>query len=338
MRSRLAAIAEIVLVTVAFNLIAGVVLRALVPAEFRALADDYEQPSLYPGALAEALRLFVRFGIGIVLAFSLLWWRRRVSPAEAGVTRAGRSWGSLILTGVAVWAFATLPFDLLYLVNGLRPLGEGFTFFDTVAPLWSRPDFWAMWAASALLLPPLFEETLFRGYARTRLAESYGPMGAVIISSFLFMLMHGHFYSTDPLKPLTLAVNIFAVLCWAYAAHRTGSIVPGVVAHALGNMPWPRTMEVIGSLLVLQLVILAVARGPVREWLSAFAREWRGRDRGATAFGVLLSTAFLVPVMSLMAAGQRRTMILAGVAWLVVFATAWVLDLLGDRRVRTGPT
>lgn len=332
MRRRIAAIGEIILVTVAFNLIAALLLRALVSREFLALGDDYEQANLYPGAAAEALRLSVRFGTGILLAFSVLWWRRRVSPAAAGVTRAGKSLGSLIATGVVVWAVATIPFDLLHLFNGVVPVGEGFTFFDTVGPLWSRPDFWALWAASALILPPLFEETLFRGYARTRLAESYGPMGAVIVSSFLFMLMHGHFYSTDPLKPLTLLVNIFAVICWAYAAFRTGSIIPGMVAHALGNMPWPRTMTVMALLLAVQLLILLLARTSVREWFWAFAREWRGRDRSGTLFGTALAIVFLVPVMSLGAAGMQTAMFTLGSAWLVVFIVSWITDLRSSSR------
>ena len=332
MRRRIAAIGEVILVTVAFNLIAAFLLRALVSREFLALGEDYEQADLYPGAAASALRLTIRFGIGIALGFALLWCRRRVRPAEAGVTRAGKPLGSLILTGVVVWAFATIPFDLLYLFNGVVQVGEGFTFFDTVGPLWSRPDFWALWAASALILPPLFEETLFRGYARTRLAESYGPMGAVIVSSFLFMLMHGHFYSTDPLKPLTLVVNIFAVICWAYAAFRTGSIIPGMVAHALGNMPWPRTLAVMATLLAVQLAILLIARTTVCEWLASFAREWRGRDRAGTTFGVALSFLFLVPVMSLGAAGIRSAMTGLGAAWLVVFIVSWITDLRNSQR------
>jgi membrane protease YdiL (CAAX protease family) len=332
MRRHLAAIGEIVLVTVAFNLLAALLLRALVSPEWLAAGEDFERADLLPGAAAETVRLTVRFGIGIVIAFALLWWRRRVPPAAAGVTRAGKSVPSLVLTGVVVWAVATIPFDLLYLLNGVLPLGEGFTFFETARPLWARPDFWALWAASALILPPLFEETLFRGYARTRLAESFGPMGAVVVSSFLFMLMHGHFYATDPLKPLTLAVNIVAVTGWAYAAHRTGSIVPGMVAHAIGNMPWPRTIGVIGALLLVQLVIIAIARGAVREWLGAFARDWRARDRAATTFGVAVSLVFLVPVMSLMAAGRRLPVIILGAAWLVAFAAAWMLELRRERR------
>jgi membrane protease YdiL (CAAX protease family) len=300
MKGRLGALAEILLVTLAFNVLAALLLRVLVDPGWLDLAGEYDRADLYPTAGASAVRLITRFGIGIALGFDLLWWRRRVTPAAAGVTLAGRPIGSLIVTGVVLWAFATLPFDLLYLVHNVVPIGEGFTFFSTVVPLWRRPDFWVAWAAGALILPPLLEETLFRGYARTRLAESYGPMGAVIVSSLMFMLMHGHFYSTDPLKPLTMLTLIFGVVCWGYAALRTGSIVPAIVAHAIGNMPWPRTMGVIGTLFVVQLIILAIAHRPVREWLDAFGRDWRERDRAATAFGVVLTILLLVPAMVLL--------------------------------------
>lgn len=328
---RTAAIGEILLVTASFNGIAALLLRRLLTPAEAALAEDYALPDLLPGAAVTAVRLVVRFGIAIAIGFALLWWRRRRRPADVGVTRSGRSWGALAMTGVVVWAVGTIPFDLLYIVNGLHPFGQGFPLLNDPGPLLGRFDFWIAWLAGAVVLPPLLEETFFRGYARGRLEEAYGGMGAVVVSSLLFMLAHGHFYSTDPVKALTLVANLFAVACWAYAALRTGSIVPGIVAHALGNMPWPRTVPFLGALVLIQLVIIAASREAVRDYVVAAARDWQRSDRPATRFGALLSVACLVPLMTMAAAGMRRPLVITAVAWLLVFTAAWGLDTVRER-------
>lgn len=77
------------------------------------------------------------------------------------------------------------------------------------------------------LAAPLFEEILFRGVLFGGLRRPLGPWGAGLVSSVLFALLHG-----DPQAGLVLAVlgGIFAALY-----HKTGSLWPAVLAHALWN-------------------------------------------------------------------------------------------------------
>ncbi len=298
--ARAAAYLEVLAVVLAFNVIAAALLRQFVPPEILALDQDFAQTNLYPGAAVGAVRMLLRFGVGIAIGFALLYWRRKTRMRDAGVTLAGRSARTLIGTGVITWAVAALPFTMIFVVNAVVPFGEGFELFENIYTLLPRADFWAIWLAGAVVLPPILEEIFFRGYARTRLAEVYGDFGAVIVVSFIFMLMHGHFYAADATKIASLLVLIYGAIAWAWVTLRTGSILPAVVAHALGNMPWPRAdVMFMSALMLLQVGLIVWAWRPVRENFRDFASAWQRSDRGAILAGVAVVVATLVPLMLL---------------------------------------
>lgn len=80
-----------------------------------------------------------------------------------------------------------------------------------------------------LLLAPIAEEFFFRGILLKALREHYAAWLSVIGSSLIFMGAHGHL----ALGPLVLGV-INAILML-----RTGSIIPGMVFHAVANTYGP---------------------------------------------------------------------------------------------------
>ncbi|MFM8415649.1 MAG: lysostaphin resistance A-like protein [Planctomycetota bacterium] len=96
-----------------------------------------------------------------------------------------------------------------------------------------RRDPWAVGLvlASAVVAAPLVEELFFRrilqGWLETRLPQADG-LGAITISAAAFALAHqGQGLAYVPLFPLGLVLGILA--------HRTGSIVPCILLHALFN-------------------------------------------------------------------------------------------------------
>ncbi len=78
------------------------------------------------------------------------------------------------------------------------------------------------------LLPAIFEETLFRGAVFGSMRKSgWGTWKAVFISGALFSLFHGNPEQT-----------VYQFLCgaaFALLAQRSGSILPGILAHFLNN-------------------------------------------------------------------------------------------------------
>ena len=92
--------------------------------------------------------------------------------------------------------------------------------FDNVAPF-------AVVAVGAVLLAPVIEETFFRGFIFGGLLGRWGWLTAAGVSSLVFGLAHLSLYV---IIPFTGVGFLFA---WSY--RRTGSIIPGIVAHTLVN-------------------------------------------------------------------------------------------------------
>ena len=80
----------------------------------------------------------------------------------------------------------------------------------------------------AVVLAPIGEEWLFRGFLYGGLRRQFGSLFSAILSSGCFAVLHG--YSWMGL----LAVFLYGlVFCWLY--QRSGSLLPGILVHAIYN-------------------------------------------------------------------------------------------------------
>ncbi|OPZ47141.1 MAG: CAAX amino terminal protease self- immunity [Actinobacteria bacterium ADurb.BinA094] len=79
----------------------------------------------------------------------------------------------------------------------------------------------------AVVMAPLFEEVVFRGFLFRGLANSWGWMAGALVSAVVFGCAHLQFEVFVPLAGLGF------VLAWAY--RRTGSLWTSIVMHALFN-------------------------------------------------------------------------------------------------------
>jgi membrane protease YdiL (CAAX protease family) len=98
---------------------------------------------------------------------------------------------------------------------------------DIFRNLFSPDESW--WGALFVLVvvAPLTEEVLFRGLILRGLLSRHGARLAIVLSAALFALMH-----MNPWQ--MISASLFGVLFgWWY--HRTRSIVPGLIGHALAN-------------------------------------------------------------------------------------------------------
>ena len=88
---------------------------------------------------------------------------------------------------------------------------------------------------SLVVLPPLVEETVFRGFIFTGLRSSLKWWWAAFITSLIFATAHLEFGSGQPLL-WSAAIDTFTlslVLC--YLRQKTDSLWPGILLHALKN-------------------------------------------------------------------------------------------------------
>jgi membrane protease YdiL (CAAX protease family) len=81
--------------------------------------------------------------------------------------------------------------------------------------------------AIAGVIGPICEEFFFRGWMLLGFLNRYSPARATMLSSLLFALSHVY--------PLLMVITFSAGCFFAWMARRTGSLIPTIAAHIVGN-------------------------------------------------------------------------------------------------------
>ena len=312
MRARAAALHELVGVFITGTLVARLVsVRLNVPsAGLRDLAPG-QSPDFSALAFSTTVNLLLRYGLILGLAFAIGWWHRRRRPAAYGVTPAGLSLrGHVAIAGVLFAVGGFVPRLLLFLKDHLD-LGASPPHWDLIAPR-ASVDYWLYMAAGSFVLVPIFEELFARGYVQTRLGEDFGPGRALVMTALMFALSHRQYFLPSVLGVGMVLALIFASLAGGFVRHRYGTLIPVVLAHALGNVPvrgWGQAI-VLGGMVVVILLAHKLIVAHAREASALIMmREVLGPA------GIVVLTVFAVLAI---AAISRDALLPAGVAALVV--------------------
>jgi membrane protease YdiL (CAAX protease family) len=81
----------------------------------------------------------------------------------------------------------------------------------------------------ATVFAPIFEELLFRGLVFATLRRQFRSVVAAALSAAIFSSLHGY-------SLLGFASIFWTGVLWAWAYEKTGSLLPGIVAHGLSNL------------------------------------------------------------------------------------------------------
>jgi membrane protease YdiL (CAAX protease family) len=90
---------------------------------------------------------------------------------------------------------------------------------------------WVAWAIIIMssIVAGICEETGFRGYMQVPLEKKYGPRVAIILTSFVFMLIHLTKSWSAPILPhIFFASVLLGILAW-----KSGSLIPGIIGHSI---------------------------------------------------------------------------------------------------------
>ena len=131
-------------------------------------------------------------------------------------------------TGLAILlVVAAMVFNFLYAQYVIPGIGMQDEMKKILAEIARTPiNLVAMFVAIAIAAP-VVEELLFRGFLQNALTKYVPVWGAIILSSFLFSLVHGQPYAIPGLMSLSLA--------FGYLYHRTGSLRTNIVLHMTNN-------------------------------------------------------------------------------------------------------
>lgn len=185
----------------------------------RALLPDHVLAVLGAGLMflctCGFLFLLVTVGGGHPLRALGLVERRPVHRAVIGVVA--------LLTALPLIVLATLFMRALWMQLGKEPGLQGV--LESARTMGSGAFLIVVFAG--VVVAPLTEEILFRGFLYGTLRRYAGAFGSIVVSALAFALLH---------EPITF-LPIFVIGCLlAYLYERTGSIVAPIAAHAANNL------------------------------------------------------------------------------------------------------
>ncbi len=270
-RGAVAAIAEVLAILVVGSF-AGRHLRRWIglPAYKEVLGEGpaEQAPDFVWLSWITTVEMLTKFGAIVAVAFLVGWWLRRWTPKTYGLSLGGHRAGSLIVAGWVLFSLS-FPVKLMLIINRHFPLGEGAAHFWVFDLDWTA-SFWLFAAVSSFLFPPFFEELIIRGCLQTRLIFSLGPRLGILLIGVIFAAAHGQYHRLDPLSIGLLLGLVYGSICLGYAFYRMGSLVPCIIAHALGNVPIAGVYEY--ALLAAMIVTVAIAWRPILSYARDFLR------------------------------------------------------------------
>ncbi len=81
---------------------------------------------------------------------------------------------------------------------------------------------------SASIISPVYEEIFYRGFLYRFLRSRYGIAIGMLVSSFIFMIVHLPTYNVLP-------VTFVSGLLFSWTYEKTGSVIPAIIIHGIFN-------------------------------------------------------------------------------------------------------
>ncbi|RPH76096.1 MAG: CPBP family intramembrane metalloprotease, partial [Nitrospiraceae bacterium] len=95
--------------------------------------------------------------------------------------------------------------------------------------VWATPSLTAVSLLEYVIFAPVFEELAFRGLLFAILRRKFRFLPAALISAGIFGIAHGY-------GLVGLLSVCWSGVLWAWVYEKTGSILPGILAHAINNL------------------------------------------------------------------------------------------------------
>jgi membrane protease YdiL (CAAX protease family) len=172
----------------------------------------------------------------IVVCFSIsavLKWKYRTALSAVGLRASGvyhLAWPLMIVSGSV--AIVSLCIYFVFVMNSpVRTLGIPIPGSNLDHLLHQRPTMIAavlVFYLDLVLLAPLAEELLFRGFAYSPLARKFGRGGGGILTAVLWSMFHYPEWRR-------MVFTFVAGLLYVYLYDRTKSLFPSLTFHATGN-------------------------------------------------------------------------------------------------------
>ncbi|KMJ57694.1 CAAX protease [Bacillus sp. LL01] len=168
-------------------------------------------------------------GLIMSIIFTLSVYLVALKPHQLGWKEVGlRSFSKNYWKWIPVWTVVLIVSSILLVVlmdifqigvdnSKTESLKEQVTWFT-----------FAIAFLSAAVVSPLYEEIFYRGFLYKWMRDKWDVTAGLLGSSLIFTIVHIPTYNTLP-------VNFISGMIFAWTYEKSGSIIPGIIIHAVFN-------------------------------------------------------------------------------------------------------
>lgn len=184
---------------------------------------------LVPGATPDPMSIIFGLVASAAVQLFLMWLylRKNDRMAMMGLN----DFGQIALhkaTGLAFLLVITaMAFNFVYATYVIPGIGMQEDMEKILAGIARTPPNMVVMFLAIAVAAPVVEELLFRGLLQNALTKYLPVWGAIVLSSFLFSLVHLQPYAIPGLMSLSIA--------FGYLYHRTGSLRTNIILHMANN-------------------------------------------------------------------------------------------------------
>lgn len=182
---------------------------------------DWFQNDLYSGTLVGFIMSII-FTVGL---YFIAIRPKRLSWKEVGLQRPIKSY----VWQTIGWAIALIIATIIlsYIIEWFFDIGTDNSKTESLQTRLSILNFIIAFV-SAAIISPIYEEIFYRGFLYRWFRTKYGLVTGMLVSSFIFMIVHIPTYNT---LPYTFLSGI--IFAWTY--EKTNSIYPAMMIHGTFN-------------------------------------------------------------------------------------------------------
>jgi membrane protease YdiL (CAAX protease family) len=170
--------------------------------------------------------LIYGLSLGIIVGVPWLLWKSRTTKQELGLTRLP-SWMDILLAPAGLVIYFVLSATFISLFARLVSEFDVSQIQNIPFTNLSQKYEYLLAFSTLVVLAPLAEETLFRGYLYGKLRKFTSIWMSMLVTSVLFGVVHGQF---------NVAIDVFALSIIACSLREiTGNIWAGVLLHMMKN-------------------------------------------------------------------------------------------------------
>lgn len=202
-----------------------VVILDRTPVDFNALTWR----TLVSTAIKYGWIFLLMFGLAAVL-------KKRISYQSLGLTTNGLPTGKIIKYAFFILCLGGILPKIIFALWPSGVLGPGLGHWHILEGPWNG-SFWVFMLVSSIVIPPIVEEIFFRGYMQSRFHSVFKPGQAIFLTAFIFTLFHTQYFKWATVHLLMLLALFIGAWLLSFVRYKSGSILPGLIAHALVNIP-----------------------------------------------------------------------------------------------------